>query len=121
MKKFDKLFKSRSSRALLFFGTLIVALIVAYIMLSFGGCSAKEVISFFPVYPWLFKNNDSLAFYLICTPLGWIVYIVIILSGVLSKSLGTSQILFFVFLFLLLLGLLFPSLNLFGVFGKSWC
>ena len=106
MKKFDTLFESRRNRALLFIGALITALVFADIL---NQCEFPSVFFYFPIYPLFFFVGPYTLFGLI--PVGWIVYIVIILRGVLKGS----KELFKIFAILLLLSLLVPILYIFGV------
>ena len=116
MKIFSKLLESRSSRVLLFFGALIVALIVACFL---SRCDIIEILIYFPV-----SLLISIAFYaggeftlviLIWALFGGIFYIVIILGGVLNRS----KVLFGIYATLLFMSLLGYTLALFG--GYSIC
>ena len=108
MKNIDKLFGSQRSRAFLFFGALIAALILVAIFLD------PNEIGPFPILPLLlFLQHDM--WVLVAMPIAWIVYTIIILVGIQSPSLRTSKILFFVFVFLMLLSFLVVTLFELGV------
>ena len=116
MKNFDKLFDSRTSRALIFIGALIVALIVACFL---SRCDIIEILIYFPISPLIsivfYTGGEFTLVVLIWALFGWIFYIVIILGGVRSRSKG----LFGIFVTLLFLNLLGYILALFG--GYSIC
>jgi len=112
MKNFDKLFERRSSKALIFIGALIAAWIILNIIRK---APIFYFDDYFSVLPLLLFFYEDL-WVMVAIPLMWIVYTVIILVGVLSPSLRTSKILFFVFVFLLLLSLLTINLLALGVY-----
>ena len=102
MKKFDKLFERRSSKALIFFGALIAAWIILNIIRKAPIFYFDDYFSVLPLL--LFFYADL--WLIVAIPFMWIVYTAIILVGILSSSLRTSKILFFVFVFLMLLSFL---------------
>ena len=114
MKKFDKLFESRKSRALLFVGALIVALLLSALIfgeidLIFPGELAVLLYALFSGGLFIGFGGDMEWMYgplFLGGILGWIVYFTLMVWGVRSDELIISKRLFFVFVFLLFLNVI---------------
>jgi len=118
---YANLFTTQRARALLFIGSLVIALIISAFVSGIGihalsGITAGLYLIYFPapVVGLIFKilpelgggtESDALTLFFIITMALWLVYLGIIITGVVSKNLWVSKILFLVFAVLLILNI----------------
>ena len=103
-QNFDKFFSSRRAKFLLFIGSFIVGMFLAWCAYaSYHDMAISGLWSSWPLAIIFFPSG--LPFSSTIFPLYWLVYIAIIVAGIWMKNALRSRILFFIFLLLLIVNI----------------